>query len=68
MTELHRETDKFLDEVNHLERLLESVDERPNRLTAELALAQAKRVRRSSNMLVRAIARIRDSYSRGGTS
>jgi hypothetical protein len=43
--------DKLFTEVDHLERVLDDVD---------LALSVAKRVRRDSTLLVRAIARHRD--------
>lgn len=69
MDELHREADKFFTETDHLDRILERVEYDPTRDNVELALSQAKRVRRSSNILVRALARLRDtSYSPGGTS
>lgn len=45
------EADKLLNEVHHLENSLEDPD---------LALSQAKRVRRASTVLVRAIAQHRD--------
>ena len=45
------EADKLLNEVHHLENSLKDPD---------LALSQAKRVRRASTILVRAIARHRD--------
>jgi hypothetical protein len=55
--------DKLRREQQHLERVLE--DDDPN---IDLALAVAKRVRREGTVLVRALARHRDSYSPEGTS
>jgi hypothetical protein len=56
--ELHRDqADKFFSEVDMLEQMLEhDLDED----TVELALSQAKRVRREGNLVVRALARLRD--------
>jgi hypothetical protein len=55
--------DKLLQEIHHMEILLDTDD-----ISVDLALAQAKRVRRESTVLVRALARHRDSYSPEGTS
>lgn len=63
MDELHGITDKFDKESDLLIRLLERVPEDPTPHQVELALSQAKRVRRESNIVVRALARLRDSYS-----
>lgn len=68
MDELHRTTDKFERESDLLIRMLERVPEDPSREHVDLTLSQAKRVRRESNLVVRALARLRDSYSPGGTS
>lgn len=53
------EADKLLQEVKHFERVREDPD---------LALSVAKKVRRASTLLIRAIARHRESYSPEGTS
>lgn len=58
MDELHRSADKFFAEVDHLERMLDADDMSDERI--RLALASAKRVRRESNLVVRALARLRD--------
>lgn len=58
MDELHRVVDKLLTEADHLERILDSDDLSVERVA--LALAASKRVRRESNLVVRALARIRD--------
>jgi hypothetical protein len=56
--------DKLNCEMHHLDRVLDS--EEPN---FELAISIAKRARRHCNVLVRALARERDSYSpKEGTS
>jgi hypothetical protein len=55
--------DKLRTEMLHMEHLLDEDEVR-----VDLALAQAKRVRRESTMVVRALARHRDSYSPEGTS
>lgn len=51
MDDYTAEADKLFSEVDHLERVLEE---------PALALSVAKRVRRESTILVRAIARYRD--------
>jgi hypothetical protein len=61
MDELHRFADKFFTEVDHLDTLL--ADD-PTEDTIDLALSQAKRVRRQSVQLVRVLAELRDDYSR----
>lgn len=58
MDELHRSADKFFAEVDHLERMLDADEMSDERI--RLALASAKRVRRESNLVVRALARLRD--------
>ena len=59
MNELHRATDKFEEANRRLETVLGRID--PNNPDeVGLALAEAKRVRRESNILVRALARLRD--------
>lgn len=55
MDELHRDADKLTTEVRHLNNILDS--DEPN---VDLALSVAKRVRRDSNLVVRALARLRD--------
>lgn len=57
MDELHRSADKFFKEADLLDRFLEHD---PDARDIELVLAQAKRVRRDANMVVRALARLRD--------
>jgi hypothetical protein len=59
--ELHRLTDKFEDESDILIRMLERLEEDPSETALSIALSQAKRVRRESNVLVRALARERDN-------
>jgi hypothetical protein len=60
------EVDKLGQDYEHLEML---TDRELDEDTAQLALSVAKRVRRQSNLVVRAIARhIDNSYSPGGTS
>jgi hypothetical protein len=61
MDELHRSADKFFTEVDHLDRILE---DDPTEDSIDLALSQAKRVRRQSAQLVRVLAELRDGYSR----
>lgn len=69
MQELHREADKLFTEVDHLEHTLDVPDEGYTEDRIALALSIAKRVRRESNLLVRALARIRDQQLQpGGTS
>jgi hypothetical protein len=61
MDELHRTTDKFERESDILIRILERVsDDKPRPDEIEIALSQAKRVRRETNLVVRVLARIRD--------
>lgn len=55
MNELHEALDKLFTEVDHLDRIT-ACDE-PN---VQLALSVAKRVRRETNVVVRALARQRD--------
>lgn len=64
MDELHRLADKFEQEVDLMFQILEGLGEKPDERALELAVSQSKRVRRDSNLLVRALARYRDSYSR----
>jgi hypothetical protein len=66
MSSYTTEVDKLDREVDHL-HLVTDHDLR-DRDSAELALTIAKRVRRQSNIVVRALARHRDSYSPEGTS
>jgi hypothetical protein len=58
MDGLHADCDKFFSEVDHLDRILDSDDLDQSRI--ELALSQAKRVRRESNLVVRSLAKLRD--------
>lgn len=58
MDQLHAACDKLFTEVDHLDRILD-VDELSQE-RVELALSVAKRVRRDSNLVVRALARLRD--------
>jgi len=55
--------DKLVQEMIHMENILDR-----DQVNVDLALAQAKRVRSTSTLLVRALARYRDSYSPEGTS
>ncbi len=68
MNELHREADKFERQSDQLVALLDRTDEYSPPEHIEIALGLAKRVRRTSTLLVRELARINDRYSRGGTS
>lgn len=64
MDELHRALDKFDRESDFLIRQLERVDaEHPDPAAIEVALSQAKRVRRDSAWLVRLLAQLRDAGS-----
>ena len=57
---------KFFQEVKHFDRVL---GDDLNEGNVELALAQAKRVRNSSSMLIRALAQYRDQLQpKEGTS
>lgn len=63
MDEVHRAADNLFTEVDHLERVLGRWDD-PDDLSPEavmLALSVAKRVRDDSTLLVRALARLRDT-------
>lgn len=60
MDELHESLDKLFAEVEHLDRISTLVESGATDVNLQLALAQAKRVRRGSNLVVRALARIRD--------
>lgn len=65
MDEVHRAADNLFVEVDHLDRILDS--DEPH---IDLALAVAKRVRRQSTLLVKALAAERDTTATapGGTS
>lgn len=57
-------TDKFEKAADHLAQVARQIDpDSPNPNTVMIALAEAKRVRRESTLLTRAIAQLRDSYS-----
>lgn len=61
MDDLHRHTDKIERAANHLTQITERLDPDaldPHRIA--LALSEAKRVRRESNLVVRVLARLRD--------
>jgi hypothetical protein len=62
MDELHHHLDKFARTADHLTQIAERIEpDDPNvQHQISLALAEAKRVRRESNLLVRALARLRD--------
>lgn len=67
MDELHRFAEKLTRDVRHMERVLDSADaDEETRLA--LSLSIAKRVRRDSTLLVRAIAAAIDATANGGTS
>ena len=55
----HREMDKLATDADHLSRLLETDDLSDDALS--LALATAKRVRRTSTLLIRLLAELRDN-------
>lgn len=60
MNELHRATDKFERASEHLIQIVEGIDpDDPDPVRIDIALSQAKRVRRESTILVRALARLR---------
>lgn len=59
MEQVHRHTDNLLTDVDHLDRILDSDETQLAQL--ELALAVAKRVRRASTLLIRALASERDN-------
>jgi hypothetical protein len=58
----HRETDRLLSDAKHLQNLLSQCELEGDRL--ELALSVAKRVRRTSTVLVKRLARERDDEIR----
>lgn len=59
--ELHRTADKFDEEATILLDLIDGIEEgSPSIERVELALAEAKRVRRESTVLVRQLAELRD--------
>lgn len=66
---MQHELDKFERAADHLIQVTERIDpDDPEPARVEIALGQAKRVRRESNLLVRALARLRDqSQPTGGT-
>ena len=62
MDELHRSADKIIADAKHLEAAIREDN-------IDLALSTAKRVRRESTIIVRAIARYRDhAIAQEGTS
>ena len=68
MDQLHGSADKLFADVEHLDRLLGEVDNDPSEARIRLALSVVKRVRSQRTILVRELAKLRDSYSPGGTS
>lgn len=61
MDELHHALDKFERATDHLVQITERIDpDDPDLARVAIALGTAKRVRRESNLLVRALARLRD--------
>lgn len=68
MEELDRDADKFFEETAHFERIIDLALADPTLGHISLALAQAKRVRRSSTLLVQHFANMRDKLQPGGTS
>lgn len=58
MDELDRSADKLFDELEHLDKLLDT--DLDDEHTVNLALSVAKRVRRHSNVVVRELAILRD--------
>lgn len=64
MDELHRTTDKFERAASHLTAVARAIDpDEPDPNAVSIALAEAKRVRRESNLLVRVLAALRDELS-----
>jgi hypothetical protein len=62
-------SDKFERQADHLTRLLERMPDDPSAPRLDLVLQQAKRVRRTSNLVVQALARHRDQLQpKEGTS
>lgn len=59
MDELNGIADKLFEDIDHLDRLLDCDHIGPE--AAGIALSVAKRVRRESTLLVRALAQIRDN-------
>lgn len=61
MHELHRATDKFERAADHLVRVTKKIEvTNPDPNAVNIALAEAKRVRRESTLIARALARLRD--------
>lgn len=67
MDEVHRIADNLSRELDILEMMEWSHGERPSQEQVKLALVQAKRVKRQSTLLVRALAALRDNLQPGGT-
>lgn len=62
MDELHRNADKFERAASHLVTATRQIDaDDPDPNAVNIALAEAKRVRRESTLLTRALARLRDT-------
>lgn len=69
MDELHRTSDKFEKAAGRLAQAATQIDpDEPDLNAVNIALAEAKRVRRESTLLTRALARLRDQLQPGGTS
>ena len=60
MDEVHRHMDNLAVEMRHLDNLMG--EEEASEDAVAVALSVAKRVRRESNELVRALARLRDDF------
>jgi hypothetical protein len=60
MDELHRSADKLATDSQHLATLIEA-DDTPDDDQINVALGVAKRVRRTSTLLVRQLAELRDN-------
>jgi hypothetical protein len=61
MDELHRTADKFERAADRLVQVTDQIDpDEPDLNAVNIALAEAKRVRRESTLLVRALGALRD--------
>lgn len=60
--------DKFARESEMLRAQLNLMPDEPSTARLDLVLSQAKRVRRTSNLVVQALARHRDATAQEGTS
>lgn len=68
MEELRSAARKFQKESDILNLMLAGVDRDTNDIELQIALGQAKRVRREATVVVRELARAREQLQPGGTS